>query len=64
MKNEHFEVFMVEGGSGEFDELRSALFKVFSVGEHYFEIEGGAEYHQALIRGFAVLDPKLTREIM
>ncbi|MFA5050844.1 MAG: hypothetical protein WC499_01890 [Patescibacteria group bacterium] len=39
-------------------ELQDAFFKVFDVGERYFEIESGSEYHQALIRGFGVLDPK------
>lgn len=40
------------------EELKDAFFKVFDVGERYFEIEGGAEYHQTLIRGFGVFDPK------
>jgi len=39
-------------------DLNLALLKVFEVGELYFEIAGGAEYHQALIRCFGVLDPK------
>ena len=39
------------------DELKTAFFKVFEVGERYFEIEGGAEYHQLLICCFGVLDP-------
>ncbi len=42
-------------------EITEALFRVFSVGERYFEIEGGAEYHQALIASFGSLDPKTTQ---
>lgn len=38
-------------------ELKAAFFRIFDVGERYFEISGGAEYHQALIRGFEILDP-------
>jgi len=38
--------------------LKTAFFKIFDVGERYFEIEGGAEYYQALIQGFSILDPK------
>lgn len=44
------------------DELKIAFFKVFEVGERYFEIEGGAEYHQLLIRCFGVLDENTKRE--
>ena len=40
------------------EELKKAFMKLFDVGERYFEIEGGAEYHQALIRGFKILNPK------
>jgi hypothetical protein len=40
------------------NELRSAFFKVFSVGDRYFEIEGWAEYHQALTHSFGTLDPQ------
>jgi hypothetical protein len=40
------------------EELKKAFMKLFAVGERYFEIEGGAEYHQALIRGFKILDQK------
>jgi len=40
------------------EELNKAFLKLFDVGERYFEIEGGAEYHQALIRGFWILDKK------
>ena len=39
-------------------ELRDAFFKVFEVGERYFEIEGGAEYNQALILCFSFLNPE------
>lgn len=38
------------------NELKAAFFKVFEVGERYFEIEGGAEYHQLLIRCFGALN--------
>ncbi|MEK7144422.1 MAG: hypothetical protein AAB794_00985 [Patescibacteria group bacterium] len=37
-------------------EIKTLLFRVFEVGERYFEIEGGAEYHSALIAGFSALD--------
>ena len=43
-------------------ELRAAFFKVFEVGERYFEIEGGAEYHQLLICCFGILDENTKRE--
>lgn len=39
-------------------ELKGAFLEIFNVGERYFEIEGGAEYHQTLMRGFSVLDSK------
>ena len=44
------------------DELKTAFFKVFEAGERYFEIEGGAEYHQLLIRCFGVLGENTKRE--
>lgn len=44
------------------DELKTVFFKVFEVGERYFEIEGGAEYHQLLIRCFGILDENTKRE--
>ena len=44
------------------EELGRAFFKVFEVGETYFEIEGGAEYHQALIIGFRFLDQQFQRK--
>jgi len=43
-------------------EIKEALFRVFSVGERYFEIDGGAEYHQGLIAGFGSLDETSKRE--
>jgi len=43
-------------------EIKEALFRVFNVGERYFEIDGGAEYHQGLIAGFGVLDEVTKRE--
>jgi hypothetical protein len=44
------------------EEIKDALFRVFNVGERYFEIEGGAEYHHALISGLAVLDNTTKRD--
>lgn len=44
------------------EELKKAFFRVFDVGERYFEIENGTEYHQALIRCFGVLDIKTQRK--
>lgn len=44
------------------DEIKEAFFKIFEVGERYFEVEGGAEYHQALAHGFSVLDPEDQRK--
>lgn len=38
------------------NEIKKAFFRVFGVDERYFEIEGGAEYHQLLINSFGVLD--------
>lgn len=43
-------------------EITEALFRVFNAGERYFEIDGGAEYHQALIAGFRFLDESVRRE--
>ena len=43
-------------------EIKEALFRVFNVGERYFEIDGGAEYHQGLIAGFGALDDATKRE--
>lgn len=43
-------------------EIKEALFRVFNVGERYFEIDGGAEYQQGLIAGFAALDEVTKRE--
>lgn len=43
-------------------EIKEALFRVFNVGERYFEIDGGAEYHQGLIVGFDALDEATKRE--
>lgn len=42
------------------NEIKSAFFRVFNpdVGERYFEITGGAEYHQLLVQCFGVLDPE------
>lgn len=37
-------------------EVKEFLFRVFNVGERYFEIDSGAEYHQGLIAGFNSLD--------
>lgn len=43
-------------------EIEEALFRVFNVGERYFEIDGGAEYHQGLIAGFGSLDEPTQRK--
>lgn len=43
-------------------ELKEAFFRVFNVGERYFEIDGGAEYHHALVLCFEKLDPAIKRE--
>lgn len=44
------------------EEIKNSFFRVFNVGERYFEIEGGAEYHRALIAGFGALDDGAKRE--
>jgi hypothetical protein len=38
------------------------LFRLFEVGERYTDIEGGAEYHRALIAAFSALDNTIQRE--
>jgi hypothetical protein len=43
-------------------EIRDALFRVFNIGERYFEVESGAEYHGGLIAGFKALDNATQRE--
>lgn len=43
-------------------EIKDAFLKIFSVGERYFEIEGGAEYHETLNRTFSILDEPDQRE--
>lgn len=43
-------------------ELTNELFRVFNVGERYFELDGGAEYHEALIAGFEDLDETVKRD--
>lgn len=43
-------------------EIKEALFRVFNAGERYFEIDGGAEYHQGLIAGFSSLEEAVKRE--
>jgi hypothetical protein len=43
------------------EELKDALFRVFTVDERYFDIDGGAEYHRALIAGFGSLDENTTQ---
>lgn len=45
-------------------EIKEFLFRVFNVGDRYFEIDGGAEYHQALIAGFQALDDSVQREFV
>jgi hypothetical protein len=44
------------------EQMQDSLFRVFNIGERYFEIEGGAEYHQGLIAGFGALEPETKRE--
>lgn len=44
------------------NELKDLLCRIFDVGERYFDVEGGAEYHHALIEGFGVLDKKTQQE--
>ncbi len=43
-------------------ELKDQLFRLFRVGERYFEIEGGAEYHQFLRTSFHALNENDQRE--
>ena len=43
-------------------EIKKALFRVFEVGDQYSQIDGGAEYHQGLMAGFAALDKDTKRE--
>lgn len=43
-------------------EIKNELYRVFNVGERYFEIEGGAEYSHALIDGFGVLDEPIKHD--
>ncbi len=43
------------------EDIKEALFRVFNVGERYFEIDGGAEYHQGLIASFGSLDSNTTQ---
>jgi hypothetical protein len=38
------------------DEIKKAFFRVFEVGERYFEITGGAEYHKFLEKCFSIID--------
>ncbi len=44
------------------EEIKGALLRIFDVGERYFEIEEGAEYHHTLIAGFGLLDNTTKRE--
>lgn len=44
------------------NEIKDALFRIFTVGDRYSEIEVGAEYHQTLIAGFGSLDEPIQRE--
>ncbi len=43
-------------------EIEESLFRVFKVKERYFDISGGAEYHNGLIAGFTVLPDTVKRE--
>ncbi|MDO8659822.1 MAG: hypothetical protein Q7K54_04470 [Candidatus Parcubacteria bacterium] len=43
------------------NEIKNVFFKAFEVGERYFEITGGAEYHQLLVQCFGVLDPEIEQ---
>lgn len=43
------------------DKIKKALDRVFNVGERYFEIEGGAEYHELLLRSFNILGDAYQR---
>lgn len=45
-------------------ELQDLLFRLFNVGERYTDIEGGAEYHRALIAGFRHLEDAVQREYL
>lgn len=45
-------------------ELKALLFRLFEVNERYTDIEGGAEYHRALIAGFSTFDTTVQREYM
>lgn len=44
------------------EEIKNTLFRIFNVGERYFEIEGGAEYHHAIISGFGALSDSTKRD--
>ena len=44
------------------NEIKEALFRIFTVGDRYSEIDGGAEYHQTLLAGFGSLDETIQRE--
>lgn len=46
------------------DELKALLFRLFEVKERYTDIEGGVEYHRALIAGFNKLDIIVQREYL
>lgn len=43
-------------------QIKELLLRLFEVGERYTDIEGGAEYHRALIAGFDALDATTQRE--
>lgn len=43
-------------------EITEGLFRVFNVGERYFEIDGGAEYHRVLIVSFGSLESVVQRD--
>ncbi len=43
-------------------EIKELLFRLFKVGERYFEIENGAEYHKALLTSFDALSEEDKRE--
>ena len=42
-------------------EIQEFLSRVFNVGENYYEIDSGAEYHQGLIAGFGSLDKEKSQ---
>lgn len=44
------------------EEIKKELFRVFNVGERHFELDAGAEYHEALIASFAALEGLVQRE--